>query len=59
VPEPSPVAAVPRVLIVHERYREAGGEDVVADLEAALLERHGHAVERLTVDNDDIDLGAG
>ena len=60
MPEPSAVAAVPRILVVHERYREAGGEDVVFDARRpALLERHGHAVERLVVDNDDIDSGDG
>jgi len=58
VPETGP-ESISRVLVVHERYREAGGEDVVFDAEAALLERNGHVVERLIVDNDDIDLGTG
>ena len=53
--DPSPVELVPRILLVHDRYREAGGEDVVFDTETALLARHGHRVERLVVDNDDID----
>lgn len=59
VTEASPVALAPRVLLVHDRYREAGGEDVVFDTETALLARHGHQVERLVVDNDDIDTEAG
>jgi glycosyltransferase involved in cell wall biosynthesis len=33
-----------RVLLVHERYQQRGGEDAVADAEAALLERNGHSV---------------
>ena len=43
-----------RVLIVHNRYQQPGGEDVMADAEAAVLRANGHAVERLTVDNDDL-----
>jgi glycosyltransferase involved in cell wall biosynthesis len=48
------------VCMVHNYYREPGGEDVVFEAEADLLERHGHRVERLTVHNDEIpdDLGA-
>lgn len=33
-----------RVLIVHNRYLQAGGEDVAVAAEAALLERYGHEV---------------
>lgn len=33
-----------RILQVHTRYRQPGGEDVVADAEAALLRREGHDV---------------
>ena len=48
-----------RVLQVHNRYRPGwGGEDTVADLEADLLRRHGHAVERLSAWNAELD-GAG
>jgi len=43
------------VLVVHNRYRERGGEDRVVDLESALLERHGHTVLRYIVDNRDLD----
>jgi glycosyltransferase involved in cell wall biosynthesis len=37
---------------LHNRYRQAGGEDVVVRAERALLDAHGHAVELLEVDND-------
>src|SRR5271170_1852523 len=33
-----------KVLIVHNSYQQAGGEDVVAAHEARLLGRHGHTV---------------
>jgi glycosyltransferase involved in cell wall biosynthesis len=33
-----------RILLVHERYQQRGGEDAVADAEAGLLERNGHSV---------------
>jgi glycosyltransferase involved in cell wall biosynthesis len=37
-----------RILQVYNRYRRYGGEDRVADLEAELLRKHGHEVERVT-----------
>ena len=43
------------VLVVHNRYREPGGEDRVVDLETTLLARHGHRILRYTVDNHDIE----
>jgi glycosyltransferase involved in cell wall biosynthesis len=51
----APEAARLRVLLVHNRYQQRGGEDEVVDAEQALLQRHGHAVERLERHNDDID----
>ncbi len=39
------------VLLVHNRYQQRGGEDVVFEAEAGLLEGRGHAVDRLGVDN--------
>jgi glycosyltransferase involved in cell wall biosynthesis len=39
------------ILIVHNRYREPGGEDRVVDLESALLTRHGHRVVHYVEDN--------
>jgi glycosyltransferase involved in cell wall biosynthesis len=40
-----------RVLQVHNRYRERGGEDAVVDAEAALLEDAGHDVVRHLPEN--------
>ncbi len=44
-----------RVLVAHNAYRHAGGEDSVVASEIALLRRHGHAVIELRRDNDEID----
>lgn len=35
-----------RILMVHNYYQQPGGEDVVYESEAALLEAHGHEVRR-------------
>jgi len=43
-----------RILLVHNRYQQPGGEDMVFASEAALLMAHGHAVESLVFDNDAI-----
>ncbi len=43
-----------RVLILHNRYRIPGGEDVVVQAEKDLLESKGHCVALLEVNNDDI-----
>jgi glycosyltransferase involved in cell wall biosynthesis len=43
-----------RILIAHNRYREAGGEDNVVEAERALLSQHGHDVDVLLVDNRDL-----
>ena len=49
----------PRVLIVHNRYRQRGGEDAVVEAETALLVRNGHAVEHYERDNRELDdIGA-
>ncbi|MBI3446891.1 MAG: glycosyltransferase family 4 protein [Magnetospirillum sp.] len=48
-----------RILIIHERYRQRGGEDRVFDLESAMLEARGCQVERLIIDNRDIRDGQG
>ena len=47
-----------RVLLLHNRYAQPGGEDAVVDAEAALLERNGHQVERLEASNAELP-GAG
>jgi glycosyltransferase involved in cell wall biosynthesis len=43
------------VLVVHNLYRQPGGEDRVVENESALLARHGHKVVHYTADNDTID----
>jgi glycosyltransferase involved in cell wall biosynthesis len=43
-----------RILIVHNRYQQKGGEDTVVAAEEWLLRSHGHQVELLQVDNDHI-----
>lgn len=40
-----------RILQVHTRYRQPGGEDVVVDTERQLLETAGHSVETHLLDN--------
>jgi glycosyltransferase involved in cell wall biosynthesis len=44
-----------RILQVYNEYRHYGGEDTVADLEALLLRRAGHEVERLTVSTKELE----
>ena len=44
-----------RVLVVHNRYRMAGGEDVAVEAEIALLREHGHDVHTWIVSNTDLD----
>jgi len=39
------------VLLIHNRYRQPGGEDVVFEAEKLLLERYGHKVITFTEDN--------
>jgi glycosyltransferase involved in cell wall biosynthesis len=45
---------MPAILGVHNRYQQAGGEDVVFEAEMALLESVGHRVGRFVVDNSTI-----
>lgn len=47
------------VLILHNRYQQAGGEDVVVEAEARLLREHGHRVRLEVVDNAAIPAGGG
>lgn len=53
-PAPRTDSAVLRVLVVHNRYQEAGGEDSVFESEVALLRDGGHRVHTLEVSNDAI-----
>ena len=43
-----------RVLVVHNRYQQRGGEDSVVEDEVALLRSAGHQVETVFVTNDSI-----
>ncbi len=43
-----------RILQVHERYQQRGGEDAVAEAEAALLERNGHTVCYYSRNNNEL-----
>src|SRR5665213_303299 len=43
-----------KVLMVHNRYQQRGGEDAVVNAESSLLAAHGIAVQRLDADNDAI-----
>lgn len=42
------------ILLLHNRYQFAGGEDVVVAAEAELLKSHGHRVHILEADNSNI-----
>jgi glycosyltransferase involved in cell wall biosynthesis len=42
---------LPAVLLVHNRYQQPGGEDIVFEAEACLLADRGHRVARFSVDN--------
>lgn len=44
----------PNILMVHNFYQQAGGEDTVFHQESAMLEDAGHRVVRYTRTNDDI-----
>lgn len=44
-----------RILMLHNRYQIAGGEDAVVATDCELLRAHGHQVELLETDNDEID----
>ena len=43
-----------RILLVHNYYRSAGGEDIVVQVEKSMLEDHGHEVALLEADNAEI-----
>jgi glycosyltransferase involved in cell wall biosynthesis len=46
---------LPRILMVHNYYQRAGGEDESFEAEASLLERNGHSVHRYTRHNREIE----
>lgn len=43
-----------RILFVHNRYQQLGGEDLAARVERELLERYGHTVDLFEADNGEI-----
>ncbi|MFT2007810.1 glycosyltransferase family 4 protein [Pontibacter sp. 13R65] len=43
-----------RILIIHNHYKQVGGEDTVFFAEAALLEKHGHEVEKFAFSNNNV-----
>ncbi|RIJ34379.1 glycosyltransferase family 4 protein [Pontibacter oryzae] len=43
-----------RILLIHNYYKQAGGEDTVFHQEAKLLQAHGHTVELFTFSNNDV-----
>lgn len=49
------MSTFPRVLIVHNSYQWRGGEEIVAEREAALLRQNGHEVETYGRHNDSIE----
>jgi glycosyltransferase involved in cell wall biosynthesis len=44
----------PRILVVHNRYQQRGGEDAVVEAEVALLRAHGHPVRLYARSNDEV-----
>jgi glycosyltransferase involved in cell wall biosynthesis len=50
----TPGSHLPRVLIVHNRYQQAGGEDIGVQDEYGVLTNHGHQARILEADNDHI-----
>jgi glycosyltransferase involved in cell wall biosynthesis len=43
-----------RILLIHNKYKQPGGEDTVFQSESELLTRHGHIVDHLLFDNSEI-----
>jgi glycosyltransferase involved in cell wall biosynthesis len=43
-----------KIVVAHNRYQHAGGEDTVVAEEARMLQQHGHSVHQYTINNDDI-----
>lgn len=46
-----------KILVAHNRYQQAGGEDSVVAEEVRMLQQRGHFIHQYSVDNDDI-IGA-
>jgi glycosyltransferase involved in cell wall biosynthesis len=43
-----------KVLFIHNKYKQYGGEDVVVELETSILAENGHEVRTIFFDNDTI-----
>lgn len=43
-----------RILIIHNHYKQVGGEDTVFYAESALLEEYGHTVDKLSFSNREV-----
>jgi glycosyltransferase involved in cell wall biosynthesis len=56
---PASAAALETVVVVHNYYQQAGGEDAVFQAETSLLTDHGHQIVPYTVHNDRIGRTAG
>lgn len=48
-----------KLVIVHNRYQQPGGEDIVVAAESAMLEQNGHTVIRYFRSNDEVDAMTG
>lgn len=48
-----------RILRVHNRYQQRGGEDTVFEAECGMLEDNGNSIRRLEFSNDDIPANIG
>lgn len=48
-----------KILFVHNKYQQVGGEDGVFEAESNLMEEYGHRVKRLVFDNRSIQTLAG
>jgi glycosyltransferase involved in cell wall biosynthesis len=46
-----------RILLIHNKYQQKGGENVVFEAECELLEKNGHTVEKILFDNRQIKTG--
>ena len=44
-----------KILLIHNKYKLAGGEDSIFEAEKNILENHGHSVKALFFDNKEID----
>src|SRR5687768_13585875 len=53
--QPDSLPKPPRILFLHNRYRQPGGEDVMVQAQAQLLRDRGHEVRLIEKDNREID----